>query len=154
MDSPELGPDEALAARPKRAPEHWILFAMACAVVIGFVVLGVFVGADDRGYGTHERLGLPPCGLMALAGIPCPGCGVTTSVALAAKGRFIDSFVNQPFGLLFAFGSVGFAFWSFWLHFRGRDLYAAAREFRLGRWGLLLGAAMCVSWIYKIIQLS
>ena len=87
-------------------------------------------------------------------GIPCPGCGVTTSVALAAHGRFIDSFVNQPFGLLCAFTGAFFVLWSLYMHVRGRDIYAAVSKFRLGRWGVWVGIAMGVAWVYKIVQLA
>jgi len=131
-----------------------MLLAMASAVVIGMIVLGTFISPDDRGYGTHEKLGLPACAMMEITGIPCPGCGVTTSVALAANGRFLDSFINQPFGLLCAIGGVIFALWAFWSHVRGRDIYATVREFRLGRWSLWLGVAMAIAWVYKIVVLA
>lgn len=130
-----------------------MLLAMASAIVIGMIVLGALISPDERGYGTHEKLGLPPCGMMEWTGIPCPGCGVTTSVALAANGRFLDSFINQPFGLLCAIGGVFFALWAIWSHFRGRDIYAAVRQFRLGRWGIWLGVAMGIAWVYKVVQL-
>ena len=112
---------EASSQREKRAPEHWILLSMAAATLLGLIVLGVFVAPDDRGYGTHEQLGLPACGVMKVTGIPCPGCGVTTSVALAASGRFADSFVNQPFGLLTALAGAFFVLYSAWTHFSGGE---------------------------------
>ncbi|NBO19844.1 MAG: DUF2752 domain-containing protein, partial [Proteobacteria bacterium] len=34
---------------------------------------------DARGLGTHEQLGLPPCGFYLWYGLPCPSCGMTTS---------------------------------------------------------------------------
>lgn len=125
---------------------------MACLVVVAFVVLGAFVSPDERGFGTHEKLGLPPCGILKVTGIPCPGCGVTTSVSLAASGQFADSFVNQPFGLFFALSSAAFALFAFWTHFRGKDLYEIVRKLRFRRWGIAIGIAMGVSWIYKVIQ--
>jgi len=53
-----------------------------------------------RGVGTHEQLGLPSCAFLHFTGIPCPGCGLTTSFAHAARLDFYQAFVTQPFGLL------------------------------------------------------
>ncbi len=36
--------------------------------------------------GTHRQLGLPACQFRELFAIPCPGCGMTTSVALLVHG--------------------------------------------------------------------
>jgi len=156
--SPHYGPlvdssQANIGKKATRAPEHWMLLTMAVAVAIGFVVLGVFIAPDERGYGTHEKLGLPSCVMMDVTGIPCPGCGVTTSVALAANGRFAESFINQPFGLFCALAGALFVLWAFWTHFRGRDIYSGVRKIRLGRWGIRLGIAMAVAWVYKIVQL-
>ena len=133
--------------------EHWFLLAIAGCIIVAFVVLGVFISPDERGFGTHEKLGLPPCTVLEATGIPCPGCGVTTSVSLAANGRFIDSFVNQPFGLFFALASAVYALWAFWTHVRGGDLHEIVRKFRLGKWALWLGLAMGAAWVYKIVQM-
>jgi hypothetical protein len=37
-------------------------------------------------HGTHRQLGLPPCMLNLVTGLPCPACGMTTSVSLLAHG--------------------------------------------------------------------
>ena len=64
----------------------------------GFALLGVAVFAaaawldpyDAAGrpltHGTHRQFGLPPCMLNLVTGLPCPACGMTTSVALLAHG--------------------------------------------------------------------
>lgn len=64
----------------------------------GFALLGVaaFAAAawldpyDAAGrplqHGTHRQLGLPPCMLNVVTGLPCPACGMTTSIALLAHG--------------------------------------------------------------------
>jgi hypothetical protein len=58
------------------------------------------------GVGTHVQLGLPPCRFLALTGIPCPSCGLTTSFAFAAHFEFEEAFVASPFGLLLFFAVV------------------------------------------------
>ena len=54
------------------------------------------------GIGTHEQLGLPPCGMAMIWGLPCPTCGMTTAFAYAARGQFAAAFHAQPAGLTLA----------------------------------------------------
>jgi hypothetical protein len=61
---------------------------------------------SPRGFGTHEQLGLPPCFFLKLTGLPCPSCGLTTSLAHAARFHFFEAFITQPFGLLAFFIAV------------------------------------------------
>lgn len=73
----------------------WILmlaagFALACSLE-----------PDPRGYGTHQKLGLPPCSFQILFGLRCPSCGSTTSFAYFVRGDW-DSAVRSnaaAFGL-------------------------------------------------------
>ena len=61
-----------------------------------------------QGFGTHEQLGLSPCAFLRLTGFPCPGCGMTTCFAHAAKFHFIEAASTQPMGLLLFFLTVLF----------------------------------------------
>jgi hypothetical protein len=124
------------------------------AFLAGPLLLAAFalwVAPDARGYGTHEKLGLPPCGLMEWFHVPCPGCGVTTSVALAARGRILDSARNQPFGLFVALAIPAAAIWALAGHLRGRDLYRDVTSIRLGAWTWWLAGAIAAAWAYKIV---
>ncbi len=133
----------------KRSPGHWILLGLAGAAIVVFLVLGLLVTPAEEGYGTHEKLGLPPCTSMELLGVPCPGCGVTTSVSLASRGRLVESFRTQPLGLVVALLGVLSIPWALWGHFTGRDLYA---EFlRLVNVPVIVVFALVVlgAWAYK-----
>jgi hypothetical protein len=41
---------------------------------------------DPRGYGTHEQLGLAPCGFARMTGMACPTCGTTTAWSHTLRG--------------------------------------------------------------------
>jgi hypothetical protein len=43
---------------------------------------------DPRGFGTHEQLGLTPCGFYSWTGWPCPTCGATTAWAYVLRADF------------------------------------------------------------------
>lgn len=134
----------------KRSPLHWVVLAAAAAALLGFAVLATLVEPAPEGHGTHEQLGLPPCSTMELFGVPCPGCGVTTSVALATRGQIADSFLTQPFGLLLAALGVFLIPWALVGLLRGRDLGQDLA--RLARKPVLipLGLYFVGAWLYKL----
>ena len=66
------------------------------AAVMGFALLGPLALAgvlrpDDRGHGTHQQMGLPPCTLLVLFDVRCPTCGMTTSWASLVRGRLAEA---------------------------------------------------------------
>jgi hypothetical protein len=99
MDAPEL-----LAPAPSARP--WVsrlLWLAAAAASWPVVALSFWLRPDARGFGTHQQLGLPPCNFQESTGVPCPGCGLTTSFANMAHGHVLDAFAAHLMGpLLFA----------------------------------------------------
>jgi hypothetical protein len=148
--APSAGDPGLNSAARRRGAGHYAWLAAAAGIAISLAALGLFVAPSPSGHGTHTQLGLPPCWTMELFGIPCPGCGVTTSVVLAAHGELARSFVNQPFGCALALCMASFVAWAVWAQLSGRDLASDMR--RLPRKRLLLAAlAICaVAWIDKL----
>ncbi|MCY2959918.1 MAG: DUF2752 domain-containing protein [Planctomycetota bacterium] len=138
---------------PKRSLEHWALLSGAILAAFAVLVLGTWIEPDPRGFGTHEKLGMGACNFLAWTGIPCPGCGVTTSVSLAAHGSFRAAFWNQPFGLIVALLAPLAALVAIVQHARGRDLGATLRALRPAWWGLGLGIAAAAGWAWKIVAM-
>jgi len=127
------------------------VLAILLLATLAIVLLAFLTEPDPRGFGTHEQLGLAPCGMFAVTGVPCPGCGVTTAVVLAARGRVVASALTQPLGLLLALGVPLLTLWALWMNARGVDCYRQLERHR-SRWvrlGLLL--ALC-AWGFKVVQ--
>ena len=57
------------------------------SALLGLLAVAAMLSPDPRGYGTHERMGLPPCTFQAMFQIRCPSCGMTTAWAHAVRGR-------------------------------------------------------------------
>jgi Protein of unknown function (DUF2752) len=82
----------------------------------GMVALAAFLASllavarglepDPKGYGTHTRLGLPPCHFAAVTGTPCPSCGMTTAYAWFVRGRLGRSLASNPAGTFLAAASL------------------------------------------------
>jgi hypothetical protein len=105
---------------------------------------------SPTGLGTHTQMGLQPCYLITLCGLPCPTCGMTTSFAWFARGNIAASFYVQPMGCVLAVLTV-VTFWTgLYIAATGRAAYRSilfipARYYILP----LLGWALA-AWGWKI----
>lgn len=73
----------------------WLLGAAATWPVLA---LSFWLRPDPRGFGTHQQLGLPPCNFQEATGVPCPGCGLTTSFTQMAHGHPLDALAAHLMG--------------------------------------------------------
>lgn len=136
-----------------RGLTHWLILLGFFAGTLLLVALAILIEPDPRGFGTHEKLGLTPCRLMEWTGFPCPGCGVTTSATLAARGELWRSIVVQPFGLLSVVALPLLSLWGLLVHLRGDDLYEVISR-RKGRWIKWTLVLLGLAWGYKIVAVT
>jgi len=125
-----------------------VLTAVGTLLLSGFL-LAAQLEPDPRGYGTHQRLGLPECSFRTLFSRPCPGCGMTTSFAHFVRGQWLASARANPAGLMMAVMCVAFLPWcgvSVWL---GRLWWVddpwPVLAWLLGGWG----AAGLMVWVVR-----
>ena len=45
-------------------------------LAIALLCIALFLNPSPEGVGTHHQLGLPKCGWILAANIPCPTCGI------------------------------------------------------------------------------
>lgn len=83
-----------------------ILIAAPCW---GMLVLASVLSPHASGTGTHQDLGLPICSFQARTGLPCPTCGLTTSVSAIAHGRIALAWRAHPFGVFLFIGVLALA---------------------------------------------
>lgn len=86
---------------PGQALKPFIVRAGFLIPIAGLVVARLLT-PDPRGLGTHQQLGLPPCSMRLLFGIPCPSCGMTTSWSYFSRGDFQLSVFTNFAGFLLA----------------------------------------------------
>jgi hypothetical protein len=77
-----------------------LLAPAVLAVCAGIIGLAALLDPSPNGYGTHTSLGLPSCAFKIATGLPCPACGLTTSVALMARLDVAKAFMAHPFGVV------------------------------------------------------
>ena len=76
--------------------------ALIGLVLLAMLVVGAALRPAPEGHGTHQQMGLPPCGFYLATGTPCPTCGMTTAFTQAAHGRLDLALVAQPAGTVLA----------------------------------------------------
>ncbi len=123
----------------------WSLF------LLGGFFLAATLEPDPRGYGTHQRLGLPPCTFRTLCGIPCPSCGMTTSFAHLTRGHLARALQTHVGGTILALACAAQIPWCWWSAFRGR-LVGVSRPMRaLGVLAAVVIGVSLVSWLYQLV---
>lgn len=127
------------------------LLALGC---LALLAVAAGLTPSGAGHGTHEDLGLEPCGFLATTGFPCATCGMTTAFAHAAEGQYVQSFHTQPFGAALAVSTAAL----FWLAahaaITGSRLADAASGFMSQRVIWLVLGALVAAWVYKIITMA
>ena len=139
----------AWAAWPIATGTERILQGGALVALVGVLGLGLALTPSPTGTGTHCILGLPPCGMLAVTGHPCPTCGVTTSFVLAAHGRFGDALVNQPFGLICFLLTIGGVLLAVATLVTGRSWVPLLTAYGVAVPAAVLLVLALVAWAYK-----
>lgn len=118
--------------------------------LLALLVTARWLTPDARGLGTHEQLGLPPCGFYLWYGLPCPSCGMTTSWAWLARGELVQAARQHFGGALLGVYSLLLGTWA---------VISAVRGGWLGGWPSsltwavkfsVLTLAILITWIVKL----
>lgn len=72
--------------------------AAALVVALAIIVIPALLTPDPSGHGTHTQILLVPCIFEMLTGLPCPFCGMTTSLAHMARGEVAAAFATHVLG--------------------------------------------------------
>jgi hypothetical protein len=81
----------------------------------GIVLLAIVAGFTACWVIARYKIPIYPfgCGFKQRFGLPCPTCGMTTSILAFAQGRIWDSFYTQPAAMLFCSLVIVAAFFAF-----------------------------------------
>ncbi|MFO1464605.1 MAG: DUF2752 domain-containing protein [bacterium] len=129
---------------------YWLLLPLA---FIGVTVVGLCLQPNPAGLGTHTALGLPKCLFLEWTGLPCPGCGLTTSFVHLLHGHWRAAFAANPLGppLFLAFGLAAFAALGEFFRHRtplGRFLRGEGQAWIFAALALYLG-----TWFFRLYGL-
>lgn len=121
----------------------WGCIATAGSAVL---MLAAALEPDPSGFGTHTQLGLPPCGFLAMTGLPCPGCGLTTAFAYAVRGQWLAALSSNVLGLPLFVAVCAAIPISLLAALRGWSFGFVVDRLSLDRMGLALAACGVLQW--------
>ena len=137
----------AVATRSAR-----ITSAIVAAASLALLTVAWILRPSADGLGTHQQLGLPPCGWIVAADLPCPTCGMTTSFSHAANGDLVSSFVAQPFGMLLALSTAVVVVVGAYTAVTGSMLAPFLAGMISPRVGWIAVALLIMAWAWKIVD--
>jgi hypothetical protein len=126
--------------------------AIIALAATGLLVVAWVLQPSADGLGTHRQLGLPACGWIASADLPCPTCGMTTAFSHAAHGDLLSSFRAQPLGMMLALGTAIVAVAGAWTACTSSMLAPFLGAMLGPRLGWTLGILLLVAWGWKILD--
>jgi hypothetical protein len=136
---------------PLQRRGRWLLVAWGLLLLGGFG-LARRLEPDPRGFGTHQRLGLPPCSFRVLFHISCPSCGMTTSFSHFSRGELASAWRANPAGLMLAVLCGMLIPWSWWSAWHGHTC-GVSRPTETAMWLFMaLAGAALVNWIVVLVQ--
>lgn len=118
--------------------------------LLGLLATTRWLTPDVRGLGTHEQLGLPPCGFYLWYGLPCPSCGMTTSWAWLTRGEFFQAARQHFGGALLGVYSLLVGAWAVISAVRGRWLGGWPSSLTWALKFSVLTLAILITWIVKL----
>ena len=127
-----------------------IRYLAVAGLAVALLIIARYLQPSKDGFGTHRQLGLPSCAVLYFTGFPCPSCGLTTSVAHAARLHFYDSVITQPFGLIvFIIAALSIPLSIFFIH--QRIPWTKLNQPRGRNIAIYLTLTLFIlSWFYKI----
>ncbi|MBO7428910.1 MAG: DUF2752 domain-containing protein [Paludibacteraceae bacterium] len=100
-----------------------------------------------------EGEGFIVCPFRRLTTLPCPGCGLTTSILLMLRGEFVSAVSLNPMVLLALPILVISPFLLLLKADKCYELWCGFETYlSKGKWGWMLFLIIVVNWIYLIIS--
>ena len=130
-------------------PQRVILVALGGGL-LSLLIVAALLEPDPRGFGTHQRLGLPPCTFRLWTGLRCPSCGMTTSWSHLMRGHVIRALWANAGGLVLGCAALGLAPWALVSGLRGRWWWRPIDERSALVFVLVLALVTLIDWIIRI----
>jgi len=138
-----------IPVKTERARRMYALGVSLSAITL--LVIAFFLTPSSQGVGTHQQLGLPTCGWILAANLPCPTCGMTTAWSYTVRGELPSAFMSQPLGTLLAIAAFVVAIGGMVTACTGRSFNALFYRFPPSKIFIVVSVLALLSWGFKIL---
>lgn len=138
-----------MPVKTERARRIYALGVSLSAMAL--LAVAFFLTPSTQGVGTHQQLGLPTCGWIQAANVPCPTCGMTTAWSHTVRGELPSAFMSQPLGMLLAFATFFVAIGGLVTACTGRSFNALLYRFPPSKIFIVVAVLALLSWGFKIL---
>ena len=128
-----------------------IALVVSASVLLAMLVTARTLTPDERGHGTHQQRGLPPCTFYVIFQRPCPACGMTTSWAWLLRGEVGRALAANAGGTLLACLSVVGAAWLLVSALRGRWFGGRPGDWTLAGIAGVVSLVTAGQWIWRLL---
>lgn len=125
----------------------WLILFVLASVALS---VALWLEPNPQGHGTHTQLGLPPCGFLVVTGLPCPGCGMTTSFSNMVRADVVAAALANPFGIPLSLATMFFIPLSILGIIRDWHVLDVFDALRFDRIALWLAFAGLISWFGRL----
>ncbi len=139
-----------MATHTARNLDRAVWTVLLCTALAVLVTARLLTPAAS-GVGTHEQLGLPPCGILAWTGWPCPACGLTTAFAYLAHFDPLASVHANPMGVPLFLATLLFVPAAMRALWRGQTVMAFIDAIEADKWALRFVVAALAVWGMRLI---
>lgn len=126
------------------------VWATLLGVALAVLALSRHLSPSATGVGTHEQLGLPPCGFLAWTGLPCPACGMTTAFAYLSHFEVLASLRANPMGLPLFLATCVFVPISAHALIKGRSMMGFIDAIQADRLAIVFVVATLLVWSARL----
>jgi len=145
VDEPEEPCRRSIPAIPRLA------LAALAMLLLGLLVTAGALVPDERGYGTHQQLGFPPCTFYLVFHRPCPACGMTTSWAWLLRGKIGRALAASAGGTLLAGLAMAGVPWLSLAAIRGRWPGGSPNNWIMAGVAGVVCLVTAVQWVWRLL---
>lgn len=142
------------AQRADPAKMHWftrLMLGVSAAGVLTLLGVAASLDPSPQGFGTHKQLGFPDCTFVALYGMRCPSCGMTTSWAFLTHGRIWSALGANVGGAILGLVSLGLGPWGLVSAVRGRWIIRAMRDREIIGVAAVIILTTLLDWAVRLV---
>lgn len=127
-----------------------IIWFILGALPLAVIATATTLMPSAEGHGTHTQLGLPPCGFLESTGLPCPGCGLTTSFSHMVRFDWAGASSANAFGVALFLVSFFTIPVSFYAMVKGLPVIATMEKLQFEKVVVALAISSTVVWCVRI----